>query len=73
MTIKLVLLLLLSIIIIIIQTAGTQCVHFRLFRAAFSSTLNLCMRVALGLRLGLYIFVPHVCRCGAFVDVRGLH
>ena len=31
------------------------------------------VRVAVGLRLGLNICVPHTCRCGAKVDVQGLH
>jgi hypothetical protein len=31
------------------------------------------VRVAVGLRLGLNLCVPHTCRCGAMVDARGLH
>ena len=31
------------------------------------------VRIAVGLRLGLNLCVPHVCRCGAQVDARGLH
>ena len=33
------------------------------------------MRIAVGLRLGLNLCIPHVCRCGdrAKVDARGLH
>ena len=31
------------------------------------------VRVAVGLRLGLNVCVPHTCRCGAVVDAHGLH
>ena len=31
------------------------------------------IRVSVGLRLGLPIFKPHTCVCGAMVDERGLH
>ena len=31
------------------------------------------VRVAVGLRLGLDLCVPHLCRCGSPVDARGLH
>ena len=31
------------------------------------------VRVAVGLRLGLDLCVPHTCRCGAQVDAQGLH
>ena len=31
------------------------------------------MRVAVGLRLGLNLCVPHVCHCEVMVDVRSLH
>ena len=31
------------------------------------------IRVAVGLRLGLNIYEPHTCPCGASVDVRGMH
>jgi hypothetical protein len=31
------------------------------------------VRVAVGLRLGLNLCVPHPCRCGGQVDARGLH
>jgi len=31
------------------------------------------VRVAVGLRLGINLCVPHTCRCGAEVDARGLH
>jgi len=31
------------------------------------------VRVAVGLRLGLDLFVPHQCHCGSLVDARGLH
>ena len=31
------------------------------------------MRIAVGLRLGLNLCIPHVCRCGAQVDARGIH
>jgi len=31
------------------------------------------VRVAVGLRLGLNLCVPHQCRCGAPVDASGLH
>ena len=34
---------------------------------------NEAVRVAVCLRLGLEVCVPHVCRCGAMVDARGLH
>jgi len=34
---------------------------------------DLAVRIAVGLRLGLNRCVPHVCRCGAQVDDRGLH
>jgi len=34
---------------------------------------NESVRVAVGLRLGLNICVPHTCQCGALVDARGLH
>ena len=31
------------------------------------------VRVAVGLRLGLDLCVPHHCHCGSLVDARGLH
>jgi len=31
------------------------------------------VRVAVGLRLGLYLCVPHECHCGCMVDARGVH
>jgi len=31
------------------------------------------VRVAVGLRLGLDLFVPHECHCGSMVDARGVH
>jgi len=31
------------------------------------------VRVAVGLRLGLDLCVPHQCHCGSLVDARGLH
>ena len=31
------------------------------------------MRIAVGLRLGLDLCVPHQCHCGSPVDARGLH
>jgi len=31
------------------------------------------VRVAVGLRLGLDLCVPHKCHCGSLVDARGLH
>ena len=34
---------------------------------------NEAVRVAVALRLGLNLCVPHVCRCGASVDAWGLH
>jgi len=33
-----------------------------------------CWRIAVGLRLGTFICVPHICQhCGAEVSARGLH
>jgi len=34
---------------------------------------NEAVRVAVGLRLGLNLCVPHECPCGALVDARGIH
>ena len=34
---------------------------------------NEAVRIAVGLRLGLNLCVPHECRCGAQVDARGFH
>ena len=31
------------------------------------------MQVAVGLRLGLDLCVPHKCHCGSMVDARGVH
>ena len=31
------------------------------------------VRVAVGLRFGLYLCVPHECHCGSMVDARGVH
>jgi len=31
------------------------------------------VRVAVGLRLGLDLCVPHGCHCGSMVDARGVH
>ena len=31
------------------------------------------VRVAVGLRLGLDLCVPHECHCGSMVDARGVH
>jgi len=34
---------------------------------------NSCLRIAVGLRLGTSMCVPHICHCGAEVSARGLH
>jgi len=31
------------------------------------------VRVAVALRLGPYLCIPHACRCGSQLDARGLH
>jgi len=53
-------------------SAGDWTVAFRIASCGLQLD-DESVRVAAVLRLGLNICVPHVCRCGALVDARGLH
>ena len=50
----------------------TGCSQCRSLRVVSEWTDDETVRVAVGLRLGLNICVPHVCRCEVMVDARGL-